>query len=193
MKTPNYLKGLVIVHGKSELQMVRYISSNLHLNIKPYGRNSGRNNIQIQGLLTILKGNDFKSKRNFINRYPVETKSGRILNFKLFTIMDLDDCPKTMAKEYINGRIFAQHWLSPYIHPIINTPDLEHVLVQSGIIKTTIKKHDKGSEYIKIFPINKGIPNIEEIKQFKDKVEKCHNTNLEQFVDYCIKCTKKFI
>lgn len=53
----NYVKGVVICHGKSELLMTRHITSNLHLNVKPYARDKGSNSIQITSLMTVLKLN----------------------------------------------------------------------------------------------------------------------------------------
>ena len=52
---PNYTMCAVIVHGKSELQMVRYITSNLRLPVKIIARNRGKSSIQINGLLGFLK------------------------------------------------------------------------------------------------------------------------------------------
>ena len=134
-KKPNYLKGLIIVHGKSELQMARYITSNLHLNMEIYGKRNGKNSIQIQGLLNELQSGDFKTRRGFLRKYIVEAANDELLNFKVFTIMDLDDCPESLKKRYLNKQMFEQHWMHPYIHPILNEPDLEHVLVDSGIIE----------------------------------------------------------
>ena len=37
----NYTKCLVIVHGKSEYDLVRYIYTNLHLNLKIIAKDKG--------------------------------------------------------------------------------------------------------------------------------------------------------
>ena len=57
----NYLKGLVICHGKSEVQMVRYITTNLHLNVRQYSKDKGAHSIQITDLTKLLNSKPFKT------------------------------------------------------------------------------------------------------------------------------------
>ena len=51
---PNYCKGIIIVHGKSELLLAEHIKSNLHLPIQIYSESNGKTSIQIDSLPTIL-------------------------------------------------------------------------------------------------------------------------------------------
>ena len=60
MKKPNYCKGIVIAHGKSELLLAEHIKSNLHLPIEIYAEKNGKLSIQIDDLITILGNNIFK-------------------------------------------------------------------------------------------------------------------------------------
>ncbi len=55
----NYTKCAVIVHGKSEFDLVKYIYTNLHLPVKIISKDKGRGSIQINGL------NDFLNKKQF--------------------------------------------------------------------------------------------------------------------------------
>lgn len=43
----NYLKCIVIVHGKSEKQICEYIKTNLRLHMEIVGKAGGENSIQI--------------------------------------------------------------------------------------------------------------------------------------------------
>ena len=51
----NYTKCAVIVHGKSEFVLVKYIYTNLHLPVKIIAKDKGRGSIQINGLLEYLR------------------------------------------------------------------------------------------------------------------------------------------
>lgn len=48
--TLNYTRCAVIVHGKSEFALVKYIYTNLHLPVKIIAKDKGRGSIQINGL-----------------------------------------------------------------------------------------------------------------------------------------------
>ena len=189
----NYTKGVVICHGKSEICLSKYISSNLHLSIKPYSNNHGKNSIQITSLKTILNSYPFKNINTLLKEYDIETSGKgphRVLqNFKLFIIMDTDDCSEQQREEYISKELFKGYWLYEYIVPIYNINKLEEVLQQSGIMTKKIRTNEKGEYYEKIFPINsKPLSNdtLNEVNTFRSKIEKVTTTNLECFIDYCL-------
>ena len=120
----NYLKGLVICHGKSEVQMVRYtywalerkhesaksheryITTNLHLNVRQYSKDKGAHSIQITDLTKLLNSKPFKTISSFSAEYPVEIKGkgskSKLEDFKLFIIMDTDDCTEEQKQDYIS-------------------------------------------------------------------------------------------
>ena len=54
-----YVKGVVICHGKSELQLVRYATTNLHLNMPSFSRDNGKTSIQITSIMDVLNSRDF--------------------------------------------------------------------------------------------------------------------------------------
>ena len=68
----NYTKGIVIVHGKSELCLVKYIYTNLHLPIKIISRNNGKSCIQIDGLLDFINKKIFQNLKKFAEEYSIE-------------------------------------------------------------------------------------------------------------------------
>ncbi|MSS11687.1 hypothetical protein FYJ38_24065 [Clostridium sp. WB02_MRS01] len=190
----NYTQCVVIVHGKSELSMVQYIKSNLHLPIKIYAKSNGGkggNSIQIDGLLGVLNSGNFKTLPKFINEYSVEydKKSKALKNFKLFIIMDTDDCGNVSIENYINGKMFDSHWLKPYIIPIFNITNIEDVMMKAGIMVKRISDSEKGRFYPKIFPINQkplSFDTIKEVKTLRDSLTKIKETNLCDFIDFCL-------
>lgn len=189
----NYVRGVVICHGKSELQLTRYATTNLHLNIKPHARDKGGTSIQITSLISELNTSTFRTMKGFLDNYPVETtgkgREMKLVNFKLFTIMDTDDCTEEQRQKYITKKMFAGHWAEEYIFPIYDTPKLEKVMSDCGILTRRISSGEKGEYYTKIFPINKeplSYNSKKEIQTLMAKVKPCRSTNLESFLGYCL-------
>ena len=189
----NHIKGVVVCHGKSEVCLVRYIYTNLHLPIKPYAKNNGKNSIQITSLKTLLSTPPFNTINQFLSEYEIKTagkgKNQVLCDFRLFLIMDTDDCTEQQRDDYINKELFKGHWLYDYIVPIYNINNLEEVMVQSGIMSKKIKSGDKGEYYEKIFPINPkplSDDTVQEVNTLKEKVKSVKNTNIEYFIDYCL-------
>lgn len=185
-----YTKGVVIVHGKSELALVRYIHTNLHLPIKTISRKGGKTSIQISGLKDYLKKRQFQSLTAFANEYSVEyeKKNKRLVDFKLFIIMDMDDCDENMQKKYISKELFNGHPLKEYIVPIYNIRNLEDVLLKADIMSKKIPDLKKGTYYNKIFPINTNpmsMDTVNQIRCFAAKLKGIDQTNLLEFVEYC--------
>lgn len=186
-----YNVGAVMVHGKSELLLAKYITTNLHLPIKIIARDNGRSSIQINGLKGFLENNPYNDLKTFAKEYNVEydRKNKRLNNFKLFIIMDTDDCNDNMKECYISGRLFKGHPLEDYIVPIFNTPNLEEVMEKAKIITKKSCAAGKGTYYSRIFPINTkplSYDTIKQVKTFADKVKGIRDTNILEFVDYCI-------
>ena len=114
------------------------------------------------------------------------TKS--LVNFKLFIIMDTDDCDEATKSKYISGELFQGHPLKEYIIPVYNNENLEDVMIKSGIMVERIKDSQKGSYYSKIFPINTdplSADTINQVRTFANKIKGIKETNMLEFVEYC--------
>lgn len=188
--TLNYTKCAVIVHGKSEFVLVKYIYTNLHLSVKIISKDKGRGSIQINGLQDFLNKKQFKTLKNFANEYVIEydRKLKCLKNFKLFIIMDTDDCDEATRKKYISGEMFQGHPLKDYIVPIFNHFNLEDVMVKSGIMVKRISDSEKGTYYNKIFPINTNplsIDTLNQVRMFANKIRNVKETNMLEFIEYC--------
>jgi len=194
----NYVNGVVICHGKSEWLMSKHISSNLHLRIKSYAKDNGKHSIQITALKGLLNSKPFNKQSAFVSEYPIE-ESGKgknkvLVNFKLFIIMDTDDCTPQQKQDFLSKKMFEGHWLHDYIVPIANSPSLEDVLVEVGMMPKKIRDEDKGEYYSKVFPINKkplSDDTLSEVLSLKEYVNKSKNSNLVEYIDYCLSLLHK--
>lgn len=132
MKSLNYTKAVVIVHGKSEKQICQYIKNKLRLKMEIYSDKNGEKAIQITSLKNTLNNKIFKSFKNFIKTYEdiklTNDEKNIYDEFKIFIIMDTDDCTEKQKKGFINKEMFKEHWAYKYIVPIYNIPELESVL-----------------------------------------------------------------
>ncbi len=190
---PCNLKAIVIVHGKSEKQMCEYIKSNLRLKIEIISDKKGEKSIQITSLMNILNDSRFRTMNAFLKNFcdveiVYEKKKKRISSdFKIFTIMDTDDCTEKQKEEYINKSMFRGHWAYDYIVPIFNSPALEDVLDKANI-KFDKKGSERKKEYIRIFPISSKYTASEEVelKTFCKNLKSVKDTNMDIFIEFCL-------
>lgn len=188
--TLHYTKCAVIVHGRSEFALVRYVYTNLHLPVKIISKDKGRSSIQINGLCDFLNKKPFKALKDFANEYSIEydKKTKKLINFKLFIIMDTDDCNESTKEKYITGKLFEGHPLKEYIIPIYNISNLEDVMLKARIMVKRIADSQKGGYYSKVFPINTeplSVDTINQIREFAKKIRGIKETNMLDFVEYC--------
>ena len=188
--TLQYTRCAVIVHGKSEFHLTRFIYTNLHLPVKIISKDKGKGSIQINGLRDWLNKKSFKTLSAFAKEYSVEydKKEKKLKNFKLFIIMDTDDCSENAMKDYISGEMFRGHPLFEYITPIYNITNLEDVMIKAGIMVKRISDSEKGTYYSRIFPINtEPVSNdtLKQIRTFAAKIKGVQQTNMLEFVEYC--------
>lgn len=194
-KKVRYLKALVIVHGKSEKQICEYIKSNLRLRMEIVSREKGEKSIQINSLKHTLNDTRFKTFQQFVDFFSdvevIRGDRGKKLSsdFKIFIIMDTDDCTEVEKKRFISKDMFKKHWAYEYIVPIYDSPDLENVMVKAGI-KFEKKGVERKKEYIRIFPTGKKYQGKEgvELKSFADNLRKIKETNMDVFIDFCLNC-----
>jgi hypothetical protein len=192
VRKPNYCKGIIIVHGKSELLLAEHIKSNLHLPIEIYSLKNGKTSIQIDSLMTILGNNDFKNKSKLKQKYIIEEKNKKFINFFIMPIMDLDDTTEEKIKKYKNGEMFKNHWLSPYIIPIWNDINLDHVLYDLKLISKLPNDKEKGRVYEELFPKNTGQADLEQVNKLLKYFESTTKTNMNIFIEKCLESLQTF-
>ena len=192
VRKPNYCKGIIIAHGKSELLLAEHIKSNLHLPIEIYSLKNGKTSIQIDSLMTILGNNDFKNKSKLKQKYIIEEKNKKFINFFIMPIMDLDDTTEEKIKKYKNGEMFKNHWLSPYIIPILNDINLDHVLYDLKLISKLPNDKEKGKVYEELFPKNTGQADLEQVNKLLKYFESTTKTNMNIFIEKCLESLQTF-
>lgn len=194
LNCPNYTAAIVVVHGESEEIIANHIKSSLRLNLHIHKR---KTSIQINGLLHELESN-FKDLST-LEKNPklfLNTMDKKIHDFKIFTLMDTDDCSESTKESYINGDLFKRYALKEYVVPIYSIPDLENILFQSKLIPKVYNDSEKVKAYGKLFPVSSvpvgesALP-MDNIIQTCQKLEKNKNTNWNIFLDYCIKAAEK--
>lgn len=182
------LNVMAIVHGKSELLMCSSVKSNLKIKHEIHAKDRGRHSIQVNSVLQELNSTKFNMNlKAFSEKYDIsyDSKNKRLVNFKLFIIMDLDDCTQEKAEQFKNKSMFNKHILYEYIVPIYNDPNLEKTIHDLGI---NINKKEKVKGYIKIFPTNKGDLDIHMAEELN---KKCKSSNLGLYFDYCVSIARK--
>lgn len=193
--TLNYLKCIVIVHGKSEKQICEYIKLNLRKKMEIISKSKGEKSIQINGIRRMLdKDKRFSKQDGFIREFNdveiMNVKRKKVISpeLKIFIIMDTDDCTEETKKKYISKELFEGHWAYDFIYPIFNSPELETIMVKAGI-KFEKKGDERKKEYIKIFPTDKKYLHNEgvELHEFSNKLKAISDTNLNMFIDHCLK------
>ena len=192
MRGANYTKAIVIVHGKSEYDIVKYIKSKLRIPMEPYSRDNGRSSIEISSLKDILNNQDFSTIRGFTNRFPkVECDDkGKPKNVKIFMIMDVDRTSEADFIAYKDKSFFPKTWLKHMLVPIWNNNNLEEVLEQIGYDYARTKKQKKG--YKRAFPVERGSQDIESIEKLRNKLKTSGKTNMDEFLTFCLDNCPKF-
>lgn len=191
--SPTKLNVMSIVHGKSELLMCSSVKSNLRIKHEIHSRDKGRTSIQVNSVMSELQSTKFNmTLKKFSKEYNIKysDKEKKLVNFKLFIIMDLDDCDLIRAQKFKDRSMFKGHLLYDYIVPIYNDPNLEKTMQDIGI---NIDSKEKVKGYIKVFPGKKGDLDISMVKQYADKLKKCNNSNLYLYFEYCVSIAEKNI
>lgn len=191
MKKLVFLKAVVIVHGKSEKQMCQHVKQKLRLRLEIESDKNGEKAIQITSLEKFMNNKKFKNKSSFLKYFPyIELEQdGKTINsqFKIFIIMDTDDCTEKQKENFINKDMFKDHWAYDYIVPIYNSPQLETVLEKANVPfeKTGIKRK---KEYIKIFPTDPKYEKSDtmQISELAKNLEHINQTNLDKFLNFCL-------
>lgn len=187
------IKILPVAHGASELILCESIKSNLRLPMQIEAEQKGRSSIQVYGLKKRLSSGNFSSTKSIFDfcNGRVEIKKSKIVSpFKIFPIMDLDDCSTEIAEMYKNGCMFDGLQLKEYIVPIYNSPNLDDVIKRLGF---DFDPEHKRKSYEKVFPGISGDINaaVELYEMFRKENVKNGNTNMHIFIEACLETMDK--
>ncbi len=152
--------------------------------------NKGKSSIQISGLLKRLNGKDIKGFNSFCKKYEddIEIINDKLsTNFKMFIIMDTDDCSEEEKNNYKNKTMFKKYWAYDYICPIYNDSNLEEVLIKAGIKYKSKSFKKMKREYIEIFPTDRNKKDTIQIEEFYKKLLKVKDiSNMHEFIKFCL-------
>ena len=190
LRNLNYLKAVIIVHGKSELQIYKFIKNNLRIKMEYIANKNGESSIQIPGLLKRLNGKDIKDLNSICNKYKKDDIDEK---FKIFAIMDTDDCSEEEKNNYKNKTMFKKNWAYDYICPIYNDGNLEEVLIKAGIKYKSKSFKKMKREYIEIFPTDRNKKDAIQIEEFYKKLLKVKDiSNMHEFIKFCLENKSEF-
>lgn len=190
LRKKHYTHIMVIAHGYSELRLANYIKTGLKIPMKIESNKKGKLPYQITDLKKLFsKSCDFND--GFRQKYKddIEFKGKNPQNLKIFTIMDQDSTPCQIYQMYKNGSLLrnSNHYLGNLIIPIFNENNLEDVLKNINW-QYAKKPADKSRVYCEVFPIVKGSQTKKErIKSLEERLRKCSKTNMEEFIQACLK------
>ena len=193
-RTFYYCKGLVICHGLSEKIIANEVKSRLRIPLEIYARDNGKHSIQINGLPALFKSDKtFKNRTDFERIHSnIEYDKKVLKNFKIFPVMDTDDADEVSIENYVSNAFLENHWLRDYIHPIYNTPSLEEVFVDAGVIDHVFTDNEKVNGYKKLFQKldKERTSNREIIRYLCDATRhQCSSkvrSNISEFFEYCL-------
>lgn len=192
MRGINHTKAIVIVHGQSEYNIVRYIKSKLRIPIEIYSRNNGKISIEISSVNDILKNRDFKDINGFVSKFSkVELNNKqKPVNVKIFMIMDVDNTSIADFNAYKNKSLFPKTWLKNILIPIWNDNNLEEVLNQIGYYYAKNDKQKKN--YKRAFPVERGSQDLKSIEELRNELQEISQSNMDEFLTFCLNNCPKF-
>ena len=152
-KTLKHLPCSIICHGECELIIVKQIQGKKRRKLNPLAKDNGRNSILINTINHYLEKN-YPDKKTYIRKnkdlLQLDKDTGRIINHKIFAIMDKDDADDKLFESYINKTLFKEYWWGEddLMEPIYFDPDMDTVLKAHGI-KIDTSCH-KPAQYFKL-------------------------------------------
>jgi len=183
-----HVRTIVVAHGASEVILCESIKANLRLPMEIISENGGSKCIQINALRNFFSEDNFsKHIEQFSKSHRFQIENNRMLvNTTIFTIMDTDDCKSNTLDCYKNGDLFSESPYSSMIVPIFNSPKLDSVMEEMGF---AIDTRQKRKSYERIFPGENG--NVEAALKLLDNVTGIKNSNLNIFLEHCVKEARK--
>ena len=131
-----------------------------------------------------------KIRGTAVSMIEIDEENKLLLNFKIFIIMDTDDCNVDQKISFKNGNMFKKYWFHPYVVPIYNSPNADEVFKHLGLLPAKFKDSEKTKLYSKIFPLDKNHKKKErhQLEEFYHSLSKKKSTNLDKFIKYCLNC-----
>ena len=181
----HYLPCSIICHGECEFILIQQIQSKKRRFLNPLAEDKGRQSILINTLNFYLN-KLFPTKSTYIKKYKdllAVDKDKKLINHKIFAIMDKDNVSDEVMKEYIDKSLFKDYWWGQdeLIVPIYFMQDMDTVLTRHGInidrskskpvqyFKYLTTQYDKIIEMLR--SLNESESNIKILFDYLDKIK----------------------
>ena len=183
-RVTHYLPCTIICHGECEYVIAKQIQIKKRRNLNVVGDKNGKKCIEITSLNHFLS-HKYPHKEAFIKAYKdylcIAKENKKIIDHKIFAIMDKDQTPDNLFNSYLSGKMFDGYWYSEeqMIVPIYFNPDLDTVFNNHGF-KIDVHKHKPAqyfkymtTQYDKVEEMLKNLPDAESnIKTLFEYLEK---------------------
>lgn len=184
-----YTCAVIVVHGKTEEKFAKYLSLALRVNIHII---KDTTSIQVNGLINKMNSK-FKTLEDLKKMCMLDVHKKEIKNsFRIFTIMDLDDCEESEKNSYKNKRMFDNYKFKDYIVPIYNDGNIEEVFYDAKIYDTIPHDSEKLNAFDKAFPSKNGRPEIINVEELNKKLKNSNKTNMDIMLEYLLEDAKKY-
>lgn len=157
MKNRNvkFLPCSVVCHGESEVILAKQLQNNKRRNLNVLSEKNGKQTIMINTINKFLDSR-FPTIETYIseNRDLLQVEKYKILNHKIFTIMDKDDKSDELFESYKNKSLFNDFWWGAenLIEPIYFVPNMDVVFSKHGFPIDSRKK--KPFQYLVYLTVN---------------------------------------
>ena len=176
-------KIIVIAHGKSEMILCGKLRKDLRVDIIIVSNDNGEKSIKIPDAMKILSERPFLNvtqlHKTYSNLEYESEKDDKMPRLRIFPIMDLKDNPRE-SKSFKTKDIFKYCPLCDKIYPIWNDGELDDAMDSIGY---QINRSKKRESY-------EGITDSMDVDEFYELLKEANNTNLDEFVEYCLRFSK---
>lgn len=175
----NYLICSVVCHGECEYNIVLQMQNKNRRNLHPIADKNGKISININTINKFLSS-QYPTEKEYIkkNDQTIHISNKKIINHKIFTIMDKDETTDKMLKAYIDKSLFKGTWWGDddLIEPIYFVPDMDTIFIKHGY---PIDPHkSKPRQYYELFATR-----YDEMIEMLSSLSK-EESNIKILIDY---------
>lgn len=169
---------IVVAHGRSEVELVLWMMSRLHMSIVIDSKNNGREAIRIENLSDWFSQKHYTNERELHRRF-VELEyfpktNNPMPRLVIFVMMDTEN--DLSSRAFITGDVFKSHPLKDRIVPIYCHPNMDTIFGRLG-------KGDISANKINSY---RNILDELEPRELYELLKCDKDTNMGVFIRYCL-------
>ena len=171
---------VVVVHGKSEIALMRRVQNILRMPMVIVSRDNGEETITISQLPEFLSTGAFSSENSLHKAYPQLEYTPRakmkMERLRIFTVMDVDMDRRSLGS-YQTRDMFRDSPFHDRIIPIHNDPNMDEVMSEIGF---GVVQNKKIRSYAKM------MDDVTDPMDLLRRLEGCDNTNMDLLIRHCL-------